>query len=65
MTVKWMEYKRLDPKATVIMCSAIGQQSMYRDAIQAGEKDFLIKPLSPALKISLSTSHDKIYKLKP
>lgn len=30
----------------VIMCSAMGQQSMVLDAIQAGAKDFIIKPFN-------------------
>lgn len=33
-----------DPGARVIMCSAMGQQSMVIDAIQAGAKDFIVKP---------------------
>ncbi|SFP74925.1 response regulator [Salibacterium halotolerans] len=32
------------PGAKVIMCSAMGQQSMVIDAIQAGAKDFIVKP---------------------
>lgn len=36
--------KELDPKAKVIMCSAMGQQSMVMDAIQAGAIDFIVKP---------------------
>ena len=28
----------------VIMCSAMGQQAMVIDAIQAGAKDFIVKP---------------------
>lgn len=38
------EIKQLDPDATVIMCSAMGQQAMVIDAIQAGAKDFIVKP---------------------
>ncbi|PSL43948.1 two-component system chemotaxis response regulator CheY [Salsuginibacillus halophilus] len=38
------EIKALDSNATVIMCSAMGQQSMVIDAIQAGAKDFIVKP---------------------
>lgn len=34
----------LDPKAKIIMCSAMGQQKMVLDAIAAGAKDFIIKP---------------------
>lgn len=36
-----------DPKARVIMCSAMGQQSMVIESIQAGAKDFIIKPFQP------------------
>ncbi|MBB6452913.1 two-component system chemotaxis response regulator CheY [Salirhabdus euzebyi] len=38
------EIKGLDPSANVIMCSAMGQQAMVIDAIQAGAKDFIVKP---------------------
>ena len=34
----------IDSKAKVIMCSAMGQQSMVMDAIRAGAKDFIVKP---------------------
>ncbi len=33
-----------DPSANIIMCSAMGQQAMVMDAIQAGAKDFIVKP---------------------
>ncbi|MBE6051333.1 MAG: response regulator [Clostridium sp.] len=36
--------KEFDPAAKVIMCSAMGQQSMVMDAIKAGAKDFIVKP---------------------
>ena len=32
--------RELDPKASVIMCSAMGQQAMVIESIQAGAKDF-------------------------
>ncbi|RXZ76950.1 response regulator [Paenibacillaceae bacterium] len=38
------EIKKLDGDAKVIMCSAMGQQAMVIDAIQAGAKDFIVKP---------------------
>ena len=38
------EIKSFDPNAVVIMCSAMGQQAMVIDAIQAGAKDFIVKP---------------------
>lgn len=36
--------KELDPGATVIMCSAMGQQAMVIESIQSGAKDFIVKP---------------------
>lgn len=33
-----------DPNANVIMCSAMGQQTLIVQAIQAGAKDFVVKP---------------------
>lgn len=36
-----------DPSAKVIMCSAMGQQSMVIEAIQSGAKDFVVKPFKP------------------
>ena len=38
------EIKSFDPGAKVIMCSAMGQQSMVMDAIKSGAKDFIVKP---------------------
>jgi two-component system chemotaxis response regulator CheY len=37
-----------DPGARVIMCSAMGQQSLVIEAIQAGARDFVIKPFQAA-----------------
>ena len=36
--------KENDPSASVIMCSAMGQQAMVIESIQAGAKDFIVKP---------------------
>ena len=38
------DIKKINPAAKVIMCSAMGQQAMVIDAIQAGAKDFIVKP---------------------
>ena len=38
------EIKKINPDAKVIMCSAMGQQAMVIEAIQAGAKDFIVKP---------------------
>ncbi|MDD2421133.1 MAG: response regulator [Heliobacteriaceae bacterium] len=39
--------REIDPKARIVMCSAMGQQAMVIDAIQAGAKDFIVKPFQP------------------
>jgi len=36
-----------DPSAKIVMCSAMGQQAMVIEAIQAGAKDFIVKPFQP------------------
>ena len=36
--------KAADPSASVIMCSAMGQQAMVIESIQSGAKDFIVKP---------------------
>lgn len=38
------EIKKADTAAKVIMCSAMGQQMMVMEAIQAGARDFVVKP---------------------
>ena len=38
------EIRKRDAKARIIMCSAMGQQSMVIEAIQSGAKDFIVKP---------------------
>jgi two-component system chemotaxis response regulator CheY len=38
------EIRKADPSAKIIMCSAMGQKAMVVDAINAGAKDFLVKP---------------------
>ncbi len=39
--------KALDPAAKVVMCTAMGQQAMVIESIQAGAKDFIVKPFQP------------------
>jgi len=41
------EIRTLDPSAKIVMVSAMGQQSMVIEAIQAGARDFIIKPFQP------------------
>lgn len=38
------EIKKINSDAKIIMCSAMGQQAMVIEAIQAGAKDFIVKP---------------------
>ncbi|AFQ45743.1 response regulator [Desulfosporosinus meridiei] len=38
------EIRKFDARARIIMCSAMGQQSMVIEAIQSGAKDFVVKP---------------------
>lgn len=37
----------VDPQAKVVMCSALGQESMVMEAVRAGAKDFIVKPFQP------------------
>ena len=39
--------KEINANAKIVMCSAMGQQAMVIDAIQAGAKDFIVKPFQP------------------
>ncbi len=36
--------RKIDPNAKIVMCSAMGQQAMVIEAIQAGARDFIVKP---------------------
>lgn len=36
--------KEAEPKAKIVICSAMGQQTMIAQAIQYGAKDFVVKP---------------------
>jgi two-component system chemotaxis response regulator CheY len=41
------EIRKIDPEAKIVMCSAMGQQAMVIESIQAGAKDFIVKPFQP------------------
>ena len=41
------EIKQIDPSAKVVMCSAMGQESMVVEAIKLGALDFIVKPFKP------------------
>jgi two-component system chemotaxis response regulator CheY len=38
------EIIKQDPNAVVLMCSALGQESLVMEAIEAGATDFVVKP---------------------
>ena len=42
------EILKIDPQATIVMVSAMGQHSLVVEAIQAGAKDFVTKPFQPS-----------------
>lgn len=39
--------KELDSGVQVVMCSAMGQETMVVDALKLGAKDFIVKPFKP------------------
>lgn len=41
------EIRKTDQDVKIIMCSAMGQQGMVLEAIQAGAQDFIVKPFTP------------------
>ena len=45
-----------DPAANVVMCSAMGQESMVMDAVRSGAKDFIVKPFKPDRVLKTVTS---------
>jgi len=38
------EIMAIDPKARVVMCSALGQETKVLESIKLGAKDFVVKP---------------------
>jgi two-component system chemotaxis response regulator CheY len=39
---------QFDSDARILMCSAMGQQGLVVEAIQAGARDFVVKPFQPS-----------------
>lgn len=44
----------LDGKAKVVICSALGQESLIMEALEAGARDFIVKPFKPAKVIEVA-----------
>lgn len=38
------EINLIDPHACVVMCSALGQDALVVEAVEAGARDFIVKP---------------------
>jgi len=41
------EIRESDPEARIVMCSAMGQESMVIEAVKLGALDFIVKPFKP------------------
>lgn len=41
------EILKLDPSAKIIMVTALGQESLLKECIDLGVKDFIVKPFTP------------------
>jgi two-component system chemotaxis response regulator CheY len=46
----------LDPAAKVVMCSALGQEALIAEAIEAGARDFIVKPFHPGRVLKVAQS---------
>ncbi len=42
------EIRRMDPDASIVMCSAMSQNKLVEEAIDAGAIGFIIKPFTPS-----------------
>ena len=50
------EIMRFDPRARVVMCSALGQEALIAEALQIGAKDFIVKPFQPSRVLKVAQS---------
>lgn len=41
------QIKEVNPDAKVLICSAMGQEAMVKEALKHGAKDFVVKPFKP------------------
>lgn len=41
------EIIKFDRNARIVMCSALGQESLVMEAIEAGARDYIVKPFKP------------------
>ncbi len=50
------EIVRFDPSAKVVMCSALGQEALIAEAIEAGASDFIVKPFQAGRVLKVAQS---------
>jgi len=43
-----------DSRARVVMCSALGQESLIIESLEAGARDFIVKPFKPAKVVEVA-----------
>jgi two-component system chemotaxis response regulator CheY len=43
---------QIDAGACVVMCSALGQETLVQEAMEAGARDFIVKPFKPDVVIA-------------
>lgn len=41
------DIRRMQARACIVMCSALGQEKLVIEAIEAGATDFIVKPFKP------------------
>jgi len=41
------EILKIDPEAKILVVSALGQQALVKEAVEAGAKGFVVKPFKP------------------
>jgi two-component system chemotaxis response regulator CheY len=49
------DIKKSDPAAKIVMCSAMGQETMVVEAIKLGALDFIVKPFKPERILQMVT----------
>ena len=45
---------RTDSSARIVICSALGQESLIMEALEAGARDFIVKPFKPPKVIEVA-----------
>ena len=48
------EIVAIDGSARIIICSALGQESLIMEALEAGARDFIVKPFKPEKVIEVA-----------